>query len=183
MLVFGKQSQSDAGANGCFIVFAMDNTRSRGCSIDFGGEVIPNPSLGANDPIIVNAVSFVLKENFAYQQCFKDTGYLYAFGLDRPASAYMVTFLAYLQSGSVYNNGSGGVGGKPTRIVDRMVNQVYSNKRVYKNPDKKVILKVGASGSTQDVLKGYLVGMESSTYNAENNIQSMTATVTVPELQ
>lgn len=182
MIIFGKQSQSKAGSNGCFIVFSLDNTNTRGCAVDFGGDIIPKPALGTNDPIIVSNVSFSLKESYGYQQCFKDTAYLYAFGLDRPASSFSVTFLAYLQNGVVYSGG-GGQGGQPTQIVNRMVKEVYSAKRVYKNPTEKIILKVGASGNTQDVLKGYLIGLDSSTYNAENNIQSITATVAVPELE
>ena len=166
MFVFG----SDKKARGCFFSFSAGGKDILSPRIRLQtGETESLPKAKDKfDPMIVTGVSFSQKEKFHVVQCFNDVNHTYAFGHDPMASMISVQFIVFLV-------GSKGKGGAFSNGVNRML-KAYRTGRLSQN-QKYIELFFG-----NQVLKGFLVSMSSSTSDAHHNLQAFTMDLICPEV-
>jgi len=178
MFVFGN----DKTMRGCFASYNLFTQGGRGARITFpvGGKygvTLPSnltaDATGATggvavDPIIVTGITYAQKEKFHLIQCFSDFTYTYAFGHDAQSSMLEIQFVAFLVAS----------GGTEWSKIAQHFNDYYKKIRLIQNPEyAKVYIGSG------DPLKGFVVGMKSSTADAHHNLQNFSMTLLLTEAQ
>jgi hypothetical protein len=108
--------------------------------------------------MIVTGLSFGQKEKYHLVQCFRDVVHTYAFGHDPTSSMISVQYTGFMISsdGTTWSN-----------VFDRFLTNYRAN-RLSRNQDYSEVF-IG-----QKLLKGFLVGMSSSTSDPHHNLQSFT---------
>lgn len=157
MFIFGGPDSK----RGCFMEKIINGEASAGAVLNVAGTEYPQ----THEPFFVTNVSFAQKERFSVVQCFNDTNYVYAFGHDPMSSTLSVRFVMFL-AGNKSTPGDG--------VLDSVM-ELYTKGRLSTNLTRSTL----SIGST--VLKGFIVGMESSTMSPEFNLQSFDATILLAE--
>ena len=159
MTIFG-----DGGGRGCFIKFNFSATPSKGAilSLPSGAKI---PAADASTGLVVTDVSLSQSESVAHLKCFNDTIYTFVFGAN--LGDVTVGFLAFLSGGKINNRGSVSNAGLTGGGSFATVLKYYADNRISKI---KKLATVSMGGG--EVISGQVVGMSTSTQNAETNIQS-----------
>ena len=165
MLVFGN----DQKMRGCFqkMVYegAGDNL-SKAAYLELPDDVgLPNGEL--YDPLLVQNVSFGQKEKFNMVECFQNVIHTYAFGHDPKSSLVTVSFVAFLVASD---------GTDLSDAFDRFLTAYASNRLSENQQYSRVVI-----GKT--ALRGFLIGMSSSTNNALYNLQNFSMDLLAVEVQ
>lgn len=166
MFIFGTADMGGTGTRGAYKEMWLSGKNGKGSAL-----VVNNssyPSGGANDKYFVTNVAMTQKERYSIVQCFDDKNYIYAFGHDPASSMITVGFMAFL--GRCDSSGTDGDG------FQRLL-ALYSNTRITKYL-KPVKVKLGGALT---LLEGYVVGMSTSTANAEFNLQGFEMNIIVPK--
>lgn len=172
MLIFGN----DKNTRGCFLVQLLHaSDTSRGAQLELpDGSKLPEDDYAF--PLTVTGFSFNQIENVSYVKCFGDYVYTYAFGHD-PGSQLVVQFAGMMQPGKAGNVTENATGGDFGPITDTILAK-YDKARLY-NSLGYAKLAVGGS----QVLKGFVVGMQSVTMSPELSIQQFNITIQLVEAQ
>jgi hypothetical protein len=154
MDVFGNTNK----ARGCFHRFTFGAADGK-----FGGVRVKLPHglilEGSNyDPYIVTRVAYSWKEKFNVVECFNDINHTYAFGFDPKGSYIAVGLTGFFVEKE----------GTAISSLVKTMNGGYIDGRL------SATLKPGSITFGQDVLTGFLVGIDSDTTNQEYNLQSYT---------
>ena len=162
MFLFG----ADKTARGCYRRLDVNTHFSRGAVLKLpdGSELptkataggVKNKAAMQADPYLVTGLAFGEKEKYYLVQCFGDVTHTYAFGHDPASSAISVQFMAYMISQD---------GSSRSSAVQTFLS-AYKTNRISKNPKYAYVL-IG-----DKLLKGFVIGLQSSTTNSEHNIQS-----------
>ena len=175
MDIFGN----DKNARGCFVVFRLNTSDSRGAQLELpDGDLLPPDDYAF--PLTVTGFRFAQSENAHYVKCFGDYVYTYAFGHDPLQSQLIVEFTAMLRKGSLYQLGQGGGGGggnAPSAITDTFLKK-YNKNRLYNSLKYAKFFVTGSK-----VLKGFIVGMQSASMDPQYSLQSFSATLQLVEAQ
>lgn len=136
---------------GCFVKKQVDSGGGQGARLSLSGTMLPS---GASDPFIVSGFSMRKEETIAIMRCFKDQSFIYAFGDNIEQSILSVKIIALMPASS------GGA------AVSTMIG-AYASGRISKSTKLSYLTYGGSSA-----LKGYVLGLDSSTVSAEYGLQS-----------
>jgi len=160
-VVFGIKDDIYGGGTGkmrgCFTAIAVSLSNGRGVQLSFdgGSELWPAEK---QYQYLATELRFSEREKYHLIQCFGEKVYTYAFGHDASNSVASVTFISFLV-------GENGV--DRADIISRFAAQ-YSMRRV--SVDRKTAQIILGS----NVLKGFVVGLDSGTVDPHHNLQSFT---------
>lgn len=163
MTIFGNTRNY----RGCFHVFTFGG-EGRGAKLKLPSGTIPFSGGSAFDAILVTGFNYAQREAVAYVKVFGDRTYSYAFGHDPQPSVLTVQFMGFMVNGTQY---SGVVGD---------VNDRYKGGRISKSP-RYGRLCIGPSSA--QVLRGFLVGMDSATADPHHSIQQFNLHLQLVEAQ
>ena len=169
MFVFGTDS-SEQGSRGAYREVWVNGTDSGGTTLALSGGTYPNRESSQNQPLFVTDISMTQKERFSVVQCFNDRNYVYAFGHDPMGSMLTMRFAVFLGS-----CGSGD--GDAYTGLNRLLG-------MYKDGRLTQSLKpaVATIGMAQSIFTGFVVGMSTSTMNAQLNLQSFEVNILLPRV-
>jgi len=125
------------------------------------------PRAAAGDSMLVVDVNFTQQEKYSTIHCFNDSVWTYAFGHNAAASTVNLTFLTFL-AGCADGVNSDGSADNPLRALIT----AYGENRISKT-QRMAYVSLGANIN----LRGFIVGVKSSTHSAEHNIQSYGVTL------
>jgi hypothetical protein len=175
MQIFGN----DRNTRGCFLVLQLNAADGRGAQLRLpSGDFLPETSY--TYPLLVTNFQFTQAENVNYTKCFGDYVYTYAFGHDPHQSQLVIEFAGMLRGGTI---GLGSTRGRSTSttstgIVTRFCSK-YEQARVSRSLNMAKLYIMGQA----DVLKGFVVGMSSSTLNPETSLQMFSIMLQLPTVQ
>jgi len=178
MRVFG----SDPGRlRGCFAAFDIDVAGSQGAVLRLpeGGDIKMLPRREAGGPMnygmVVTNISFDQQELVNFLRCFGSRIYTYAFGAD--LGNLTIQYAAFLAGGVARTLGSGNVTQfRESKVIPDFLT-AYRESRVSAS---RKLASISLNGGS---LSGFIVGMKSSTMNAESNIQMFTMNMKLVEIQ
>jgi len=182
MRVFGSDSKSRGSSRGCFVAFDLDVSGSEGAVLRMPDtsniKMLPNREAGGalNYPLVVVGVSFNQGEIAQFLKCFGGAIYTYAFGGD--LGDLKVDFVGFL---------AGGVS-RQLSAVDQNVQFAESNVvqdflASYKQSRLSASRKLATLSIAGGYLQGLILGMQSGTASAENNLQSFSIVMKLVEVQ
>jgi hypothetical protein len=182
MRIFGSDSNTRGSGRGCFVAFDLDVSGSAGAVLRLPDtsniKMLPNREDGGalNCPLVVVGVSFNQNEIAQFLKCFGGKIYTYAFGND--LGDLRVDFVGFLAGGVSRQLGA----------VDQNVQFAESNVlNDFVGSYKQSRLSVSREPATLSMAGGYLrgliIGMQSGTTSAENNLQSFSMVLKLIEVQ
>lgn len=162
MFLFGY----DTKIAGCFMSFHLPTSWGRGASMKLPNGLLL-PTTDPAEPFVVTGIQYSQKDKYHLVQCFRDTVHTYAFGHDPANSLISVQLVTFLVD----------THGQQKSTAVSTINNQYNANRLSANPNYcEVYLGDG-------VLKGFLVGMTSSTQDSNYNLQRVTLDLLAVEVQ
>jgi hypothetical protein len=182
MRVFGSNSNTRGSSRGCFVAFDLDVSGSEGAVLRLPDtsniKMLPNREAGGalNYPLVVVGVSFNQNEIAQFLKCFGGKIYTYAFGND--LGDLKVDFVGFLAGGVSRQLGA----------VDQNVQFAESNVlndfvASYKQSRLSASRKLATLSMAGGYLQGLIIGMQSGTMSAENNLQSFSVVLKLIDVQ
>jgi len=182
MRVFGSNGNVQGSGRGCFVAFDLDVSGSEGAVLRLPDasdiKMLPNRAAGGalNYPLVVVGVSFNQSEIAQFLKCFGGKIYTYSFGND--LGDLKVDFVGFL---------SGGVS-RQLGTVDQTTQFAASNilqdfVASYKQSRLSASRQLATLSMAGGYLQGLIVGMQSGTASAENNLQSFSMVLKLVEVQ
>ena len=163
MLIFGN----DKHVRGCWIELSSakySTTVGRGAYLTLSGQDLP---IAGKEPYFVTGITLGQREKYSVVQCFQDRNYTYAFGHDPASSILEVSFIAFL------TNKTGTAFGQS---LQKLMG-AYKAGRVSQNQQYGILTLDSCT------IKGFLIGMQTSTSDPEHNLQQFTALLLCVEAQ
>ena len=165
MFIFGTADTGGKGTRGGWSEMWLNGANGKGTVLmPPGGNKYPAGS--PSDTFFVTDISITQKDRFGVVQCFNDRNYMYGFGHDPLGSMLDVRFVVQLGNCSGDSPGLG------------QLLAMYAQGRITKSL-KPAKLNIGFSGQ---ILDGFIVGMSSSTANAQLNLQSFDVGIVLPQV-
>ena len=159
MEIFGNSS----GVRGCFVNFNFNNS-TMGARLSLPGGAL-TVKISPSQPYVVTGLTFGQKEKYHLVQCFDDTVHTYAFGHDPASSIVSVEVTGFIIEGGPHGRHRRR-GSHSSLFTDTL--EAYAASRLSQIPE------YGYVYLGQAVLKGFLIGMSSSTIDPQFNLQRFT---------
>ena len=171
--IFGN----DSNLRGCFMVHRMQPGSSRGAQLILPSGALPATTSSYSEPLMCVGFDCQLREKVLFNKCFAGRTYTYAFGHDPAASTIGVHLLGFL-AGIGYGVSATRTASfsSPSSVVDTVL-KAYANNRVSAQKQWAMLM---LGNSTP--LRGFVVGMSSSTNDQQRSLQSFTIHLACPSV-
>ena len=147
------------------MVHRMKKGSSRGAQLQLPSGALPTSKSNYAEPLMCVGFDCQLREKVLFNKCFAGRTYTYAFGHDPSASTIGVHLLGFMLTPDGYSE-----------VVDSVV-KAYADNRVSEQK-KWAMLMLGNSKP----LRGFVVGMSSSTNDQQRSLQSFTIHLACPSV-